>query len=199
MMLWLMSAHMRSPHCVLMALDIAACGSAAFLGGFHGPQGPPSPPCPPWNWGLAGVGKAWVEGCWLLHLGPNPSHESVTGEKLRSWLPRAPCAGGRAGTAASPPSRDRRTDVSAHQRNQGQQCVLGGPHLNGKTHRCQGQGGGRQGTKPEDTRWERNPPGGWGVAQESRRGEGQQVLQRACRGCARCRGDEDGGYVGARA
>lgn len=89
MTLWLMLAHMRSPHCVLMALDTAACGSAAFLGGFHGPQGPPSPPCPPWTW--AEVGKARGERCWLWHLGPNPSHESVTGEKLELVTQSALC------------------------------------------------------------------------------------------------------------
>lgn len=82
--------------------------------GLARPPGTACPFVPTLDMGAGGSGQGMGWGCWLRHLCPkDPSCRSVTGERLRSCLPRAPCAGVRAGTAASPPSRDHRADVSA--------------------------------------------------------------------------------------
>lgn len=182
---------MRSPHCVLMVLATAARGSAAFLRGHHGLQRLPSPLCLPWTWCWAEVGKAQGRGCWLWHLGPEePSHASVTGEKPGSCLPPMPCAGDRAGTVTSPPSRDRCTDGSTHHRKRGQQCVLGRPNLSGHIQ-VSGTRRGWPGHRARAYTLGRNPHGGWGCS--------PRVTEEGEAAGSRCWGDEDGGCDGARA
>lgn len=159
--------------------------------GLARPPGTARPFVPTLDLGVGGSGQGMGWGCCLRHLCPkDPGCHSVTGVRLRSCLPRAPCAGVRAETATSPPSRGHRADVSAALETRPAVCAW-----------ASGTGWGGQAGEPEDTRRERHPPPmvvGGEVAQELRREE-QWAPQWDVTALHQVLGYKDGGYVAARA